>query len=355
MTKRICIVTGTRAEYGLLRWVMEGIRQSTLLELQLIATGIHLSPEFGLTVEAIEADGFHVDRKVEMLFSSDTAVGVTKSMGLGMIGFADALAELRPDLMLVLGDRYEIFAAAASAMIARIPIARIPIAHLHGGETTKGAFDEAIPNMPRRLHHSASCAISRPSPKSTRWSETHPAAWPRCRASGKAPSTSATVSAGVSRPTASSTADFVDLKTQQDRLRPQLERNLHRVLPVSLYGQPADMDAINAIAARHANVPVIEDAAQSFGAEYRGKKSCNLSTIGCTSFFPIKPLGCYGDGGAIFTSDDAIAQACREIRVHGQSKRYVHTRLGVGGRMCSRASTARKTSACSRSMAACSR
>ncbi len=137
--KRICIVTGTRAEYGLLRWVMEGIRQSPLLELQLIATGMHLSPEFGMTVEAIKADGFQVDRKVEMLLSSDTAVGVTKSMGLGMIGFADALAELRPDLMLVLGDRYEIFSAAAAAMIARIPIA-----HLHGGETTQGAFDEAI-------------------------------------------------------------------------------------------------------------------------------------------------------------------------------------------------------------------
>ncbi|MBS0324581.1 MAG: DegT/DnrJ/EryC1/StrS family aminotransferase [Proteobacteria bacterium] len=105
------------------------------------------------------------------------------------------------------------------------------------------------------------------------------------------------------------------------------------IMPVSLYGQPSDMDAINAIAARHGNIPVIEDAAQSFGAEYRGRKSCNLSTIGCTSFFPSKPLGCYGDGGAIFTSDDAIAQACREIRVHGQSQRYVHTRIGVGGRM----------------------
>jgi len=105
------------------------------------------------------------------------------------------------------------------------------------------------------------------------------------------------------------------------------------IMPVSLYGQPADMDEINAIAARHGNIPVIEDAAQSFGAEYRGRKSCNLSSIGCTSFFPSKPLGCYGDGGAIFTSDDAIAQACREIRVHGQSKRYVHTRVGVGGRM----------------------
>ncbi len=105
------------------------------------------------------------------------------------------------------------------------------------------------------------------------------------------------------------------------------------IMPVSLYGQPADMDEINAIGARHGNIPVIEDAAQSFGAEYKGKKSCNLSTIGCTSFFPSKPLGCYGDGGAIFTSDDALAQACREIRVHGQSKRYVHTRVGVGGRM----------------------
>jgi UDP-2-acetamido-2-deoxy-ribo-hexuluronate aminotransferase len=104
------------------------------------------------------------------------------------------------------------------------------------------------------------------------------------------------------------------------------------IIPVSLYGQPADIDEINAIAEKH-NLIVIEDAAQSFGATYKGKKSCNLSKIGCTSFFPSKPLGCYGDGGAIFTSDDALAQAMREIRVHGQSKRYVHTRLGVGGRM----------------------
>ena len=105
------------------------------------------------------------------------------------------------------------------------------------------------------------------------------------------------------------------------------------IIPVGLYGQPADMDQINAIAARHGNIPVIEDGAQSFGASYKGKKSCNLSTIGCTSFFPSKPLGCYGDGGAIFTNDDSLSQACREIRVHGQSRRYVHTRIGVGGRM----------------------
>jgi UDP-2-acetamido-2-deoxy-ribo-hexuluronate aminotransferase len=105
------------------------------------------------------------------------------------------------------------------------------------------------------------------------------------------------------------------------------------IMPVSLYGQTADMDEINAIASRHGNIPVIEDAAQSFGATYKGKKSCNLSTIGCTSFFPSKPLGCYGDGGAIFTNDDELAQAMREIRVHGQSQRYIHTRVGVGGRM----------------------
>ncbi len=105
------------------------------------------------------------------------------------------------------------------------------------------------------------------------------------------------------------------------------------IMPVSLYGQPADMDEINAIAARHGSIPVIEDAAQSFGAAYHGRKSCNLSTIGCTSFFPTKPLGCYGDGGAVFTNDSSIAQACREIRVHGQRERYVHTRVGVGGRM----------------------
>ena len=105
------------------------------------------------------------------------------------------------------------------------------------------------------------------------------------------------------------------------------------IMPVSLYGQTADMDAINAIAAKHGNLPVIEDAAQSFGATYKGRQSCNLSTIGCTSFFPSKPLGCYGDGGAIFTNDDVLAQAMREIRVHGQSQRYVHTRVGVGGRM----------------------
>lgn len=104
------------------------------------------------------------------------------------------------------------------------------------------------------------------------------------------------------------------------------------IMPVSLYGQPADMDTLNAIADKR-GLPVIEDAAQSFGAEYKNRKSGNLSAIGCASFFPSKPLGCYGDGGAIFTSDDALAGACREIRVHGQRKRYMHSRIGVGGRM----------------------
>jgi UDP-2-acetamido-2-deoxy-ribo-hexuluronate aminotransferase len=105
------------------------------------------------------------------------------------------------------------------------------------------------------------------------------------------------------------------------------------VMPVSLYGQCADMEEINALAARHAGIAVIEDAAQSFGATYKGRRSCAVSTVGCTSFFPSKPLGCYGDGGAIFTDDPELAQAMREIRVHGQSARYHHTRVGVGGRL----------------------
>ena len=120
------------------------------------------------------------------------------------------------------------------------------------------------------------------------------------------------------------------------KIEAKITRRTRAVMPVSLYGQVADMDGICAIAARH-GLAVIEDAAQSFGASYgtghSRRKSGNLSTLGCTSFFPSKPLGCYGDGGALFTNDDALAQACREIRVHGQSARYTHTRVGVGGRM----------------------
>jgi len=148
MKRKICVVTGTRAEYGLLRWVIEGIQKSHFLQLQLLATGMHLSPEFGLTIKNIEADGFHVDHSVEMLLSSDTSVGVTKSIGLGLIGFADAFSQLQPDCVLVLGDRYEIFAAASAAMIARLPIA-----HLHGGEATEGLIDEAIRHSITKMSH----------------------------------------------------------------------------------------------------------------------------------------------------------------------------------------------------------
>jgi len=116
-------------------------------------------------------------------------------------------------------------------------------------------------------------------------------------------------------------------------LEAKITRKTKAIMPVSLYGQVADIDEINEIAARRGQIPVIEDAAQSFGATYKGRKSGNLSTIGCTSFFPSKPLGCYGDGGAIFTNDNALAMTMREIRVHGQAHRYHHTRVGVGGRM----------------------
>ena len=139
LTTKICVVTGTRAEYGLLRSLIQGIANSDILSLNLVVTGMHLSPEFGLTVQEIEHDGIHIDRKLEMLLSSDTPVAITKSMGLAMIGFADAFAELEPDVLLLLGDRYEILAAATAALIARIPVA-----HIHGGELTEGAFDDAI-------------------------------------------------------------------------------------------------------------------------------------------------------------------------------------------------------------------
>lgn len=148
MKRKICVVTGTRADYGLLRWVMQGIKDDPGLTLQVIATGMHLSPEFGLTYQAIERDGFCIDRKLEMLVSSDSTAGVAKSMGLGLIGFADALSELQPDLLVVLGDRFEIFSAVSAALVARIPVA-----HLHGGETTEGAFDEALRHSITKMSH----------------------------------------------------------------------------------------------------------------------------------------------------------------------------------------------------------
>ena len=139
MKRKICVVTGSRADYGLLRWVMQGIKEDPELILQVIATGMHLSSTFGLTYKEIEADGFRIDLKLEILNDSDSPVGIAESMGQGLIGCAKAFDDLQPDIVVVLGDRFEIFAAAAAALVARIPIA-----HLHGGETTIGAYDEAF-------------------------------------------------------------------------------------------------------------------------------------------------------------------------------------------------------------------
>ena len=148
MTRKICVVTGTRAEFGLLRWLMQEIQHEPELELQVLATGMHLSPEYGLTYLEIEQAGFVINAKVEMLLSADTATAVTKSMGLGLISYADVYERLAPDLIVVLGDRFEIFAATAAALIAGIPVA-----HLHGGETTEGAFDEAIRHSITKMSH----------------------------------------------------------------------------------------------------------------------------------------------------------------------------------------------------------
>lgn len=146
--RKICVVTGSRAEYGLLYWLLKDIAADPELELQIIATGMHLSPEFGLTYRQIEADGFTIDARVEMLLSADTPVAVTKSLGLGVIGFADALSRLSPDIVVVLGDRFEILAAAQAAMLARIPLA-----HIHGGETSEGAYDEGIRHAISKMAH----------------------------------------------------------------------------------------------------------------------------------------------------------------------------------------------------------
>lgn len=148
MSRKICVVTGTRAEFGLMRWLMEDLQSTPGLELQVLATGMHLSPEFGLTYREIEQAGFSIDARVEMLLSADSSTSVTKSMGLGLIGYADAYARLAPDLIVVLGDRFEIFAAVAAALIAGIPVA-----HLHGGELTEGAFDDAIRHSITKMSH----------------------------------------------------------------------------------------------------------------------------------------------------------------------------------------------------------
>jgi GDP/UDP-N,N'-diacetylbacillosamine 2-epimerase (hydrolysing) len=142
------VVTGTRAEYGLLYWLMKEIENDPKLELQLIVTGMHLSPEFGLTYKLIEQDGFKINEKVEMILSSDSPVGIGKSMGLGLIGFTEALQRLSPDITVMLGDRYEILVAAQAALVLNIPIA-----HLAGGEITEGALDNAMRHAITKLSH----------------------------------------------------------------------------------------------------------------------------------------------------------------------------------------------------------
>ncbi|MDA9578176.1 UDP-N-acetylglucosamine 2-epimerase [Gammaproteobacteria bacterium] len=145
--RKVCVVSGSRAEYGLLYWLMKEIEADKELELQIIATGMHLSPEFGFTYKEIEKD-FKINKKIEMLLSSDNHIGISKSMGLAQISFAETYEELKPDIVVVLGDRYEIFSAASAAMIAKIPIA-----HLHGGETSEGAFDESIRHSITKMSH----------------------------------------------------------------------------------------------------------------------------------------------------------------------------------------------------------
>ena len=145
---KICVVTGTRAEYGLLYWVIKTIHQDSSCDLQLVVTGSHLSPEFGMTVKEIEEDGFPVAERIEVLLSSDTETAVATSMGLALMGLAKAYERLEPDVLVVVGDRFEIFAAVAAA----VPF-RIPIAHIHGGESTEGAMDELFRHAITKMSH----------------------------------------------------------------------------------------------------------------------------------------------------------------------------------------------------------
>lgn len=146
--RKVAVFTGTRAEYGLLYWLLKDIQEDNELELRLIVSGMHLSPEFGNTWQQIEKDGFSIDEKIEILLSSDTPVGTAKSMGLGVLGFADALSRVTPDILIILGDRFEALAVAQTAMILRIPIL-----HLHGGEITEGAYDDAIRHAITKLSY----------------------------------------------------------------------------------------------------------------------------------------------------------------------------------------------------------
>ena len=146
--KRICVITGTRAEYGLLFWTMKKLLKDENFKLSICVTGMHLSPEFNLTFKSIINDGFDIDEKVEMLLSSDSSVGISKSIGLGVISFSEVFDRIKPDLILVLGDRFEIFSACIAAMISNIPIA-----HCHGGEATEGLIDEAIRHSITKMSH----------------------------------------------------------------------------------------------------------------------------------------------------------------------------------------------------------
>ena len=148
MKKTICVVTGTRAEYGLIKCLLEDIQRDEIFDLKIIATGAHLSPVHGLTINEIIDDGFCVDARVDMLLGSDSSLEITKSMGLGLIGFADALNKIKPDLLMILGDRYEMLVVATAALMSKIPVA-----HIHGGELTQGAFDDSIRHAITKLSH----------------------------------------------------------------------------------------------------------------------------------------------------------------------------------------------------------
>lgn len=148
MKRKICIITGTRAEFGLLRLLMQEVQEAPECQLQIVATGMHLAPEYGLTYKEIEQADFNIDYKVDMQLSSDSAISITKSIGIGTMGFAEAYEHLQPDLVVVLGDRFELISAVTAALIALIPVA-----HLHGGETTEGAFDEAIRHSITKMAH----------------------------------------------------------------------------------------------------------------------------------------------------------------------------------------------------------
>lgn len=148
MKKRICVLTSTRADYGLLKPIIAKLNNVEKFDVRIVATGAHLSPEFGLTYQEIERDNFVVDKKIDMLLSADSPSSISKSMGLAMIGFADYFEELNPDLLIILGDRYETLAVATAALNQRIPIA-----HLYGGETTEGAIDESIRHAITKLSY----------------------------------------------------------------------------------------------------------------------------------------------------------------------------------------------------------